>query len=192
MTAPPRNAVIVHGTCDRAEYFGPQYPSLSNSHWLPWIQKELLSAGVHAQTPEMPQAYEPVYPLWKRELDRFDVDDGTLLIGHSCGAGFLLRWLGETRVGAAKLILVAPWIDPERERTRGFFDFAIDPALGQRVRAVHLMVSSDDHPSVLRSADAIAAALPGLVRHRFETLGHFTAADLGGDAFPQLREIALG
>lgn len=32
----------------------------------------------------------------------------------SCGAGFLLRWLSENSVRIAKLILVIPWLDPNK------------------------------------------------------------------------------
>jgi predicted alpha/beta hydrolase family esterase len=187
----PSNAVIVHGTCERTEYFSPDHPSLSNSHWLPWIQKQLLIEGIATQTPEMPDAYDPVYPLWKRELERFDIGPATLLIGYSCGAGFLLRWLSENSMSVAKLILVAPWLDPGRTRTRGFFDFEIDPSLHARVNDIHLMVSNDDHPSILESVRQIVEALPRIAVHRFDRLGHFTTTDLGSAAFPQLRAVVL-
>lgn len=30
-----KKAIIIHGACDKEEYFSDKYPSLSNSHWLP-------------------------------------------------------------------------------------------------------------------------------------------------------------
>ncbi|ARP98524.1 alpha/beta hydrolase [Pseudorhodoplanes sinuspersici] len=187
----PGNAIIVHGTCDRTEYFSPDHPALSNSHWLPWIQKQLLIKGIATQTPEMPKAYDPVYTVWKRELERFDTDATTLLIGYSCGAGFLLRWLSENAIRAARLILVAPWLDPDKTHTRGFFDFEIDPRLDARVNDIQLLVSNDDHPSILKSVGQVVDALPHIGVHRFDRLGHFTSKDLDSTAFPQLRAIAL-
>jgi len=185
------NAIILHGACERAEYFSSEYPAQSNSHWLPWMQKQLLIRGIAAQTPEMPDPYAPDYNLWKRELERYDIGPKTLLIGYSCGAGFLLRWLSERLVPIAKLILVAPWLDPERARTDAFFDFEIDSTLAKRADAIDLLVSDDDHPSIQKSVERIIAAIPPIRVHRFCELGHFTSDDLGSTAFPQLRAIAF-
>ena len=189
--AKPSNAIIVHGTCERTEYFSPDHPALSNSHWLPWIQNELLIRGTATQAPEMPNAYDPVYTDWKRELERFDIGTRTLLIGYSCGAGFLLRWLSENSICIAKLILVAPWLDPDKTHIRGFFDFEIDVRLDARVNDIQLLVSNDDHSSILKSVRQIVDALPHIKVHRFDRLGHFTSKDLGSTAIPQLRAIAL-
>jgi len=87
---PMKNAILLHGCCDREEYFSDQYPSLSNSHFFPWLQKQLLIKGIHTQTPEMPQSYEPDYSKWKKEFERYEINTETILLGHSCGAGFLL------------------------------------------------------------------------------------------------------
>lgn len=88
-----KNAILLHGACDKEEYFDDQYPSLSNSHWFPWLQKQLLINGVLAQTPEMPDAYAPNYDKWKSEFERMEINENTVLVGHSCGGGFLVRWL---------------------------------------------------------------------------------------------------
>ena len=103
--------IVVHGCCTEREFFDEKTPSPSNNHWIPWIQKKLLMQGIAVQTPEMPNAYNPDYETWKTVFDQFTVDLETVLVAHSCGAGFLLRWLGETRRPVAKLILVAPWLD---------------------------------------------------------------------------------
>ena len=61
-----KTAILIHGTCDEEEYFSDLYPSLSNSHWFPWLQKQLLIKGIFTQTPEMPDAYKPDYEKWKK------------------------------------------------------------------------------------------------------------------------------
>lgn len=38
----PKSAIILHGMPSKEEYFSPAYASPSNSHWLPWLQKNLL------------------------------------------------------------------------------------------------------------------------------------------------------
>ena len=42
MSAKDRNAVILHGQPSREEYYDPNAPSMSNAHWLPWLQAQLL------------------------------------------------------------------------------------------------------------------------------------------------------
>ena len=83
-----KNAILLHGSCDKEEYFDDKYPSLSNSHWFPWLQKQLLINGIPAQTPEIYDAYVPNYSIWKKEFERFDVGAQTTLVGHSCGGAF--------------------------------------------------------------------------------------------------------
>ena len=67
-----KTAILIHGTCDEEEYFSDLYPSLSNSHWFPWLQKQLLIKGIFTQTPEMPDAYKPDYEKWIDALEKLD------------------------------------------------------------------------------------------------------------------------
>ena len=186
-----RNALLIHGTCDKEEYFSDIYPSLSNNHWFPWLQKQLLIKGIFTQTPEMPDAFMPDYKKWKDEFERFEINNETILVGHSCGGGFLCRWLTENKIKIAKLVLVAPWLDPEREKTTDFFDFRIDPGIQKRVEELHILVSEDDEPEILKSAEIIKKTLPKAKIQRFQNKGHFTLEDMGTDRFPELLKIVL-
>lgn len=187
-----RNAIILHGTCDKEEYFDDTYPSLSNSHWFPWLQKQLLINGIPTNTPEVPDAYEPDYPTWEREFERFDVGPSSILIGHSCGGGFLVRWLSENKVSANKLILVAPWLDPSRRKTKDFFDFEVDQSLQDRTDEIHVLHSSDDeNEGIKETVSKILKILPKAQLHKFEGMGHFTFGEMGKTEFPELLEIVL-
>lgn len=157
-----KNAVIVHGKLSKERYFDPDFPSSSNYYWLPWLQNQLIIQGVHAQTPEMPNGWAPSYDDWRQEIERYDISADTLLVGHSCGAGFLLRWLSNrTDVNVNKIILVAPWIDPANKESMGdFFDFALDPELAQRADDF-CVVYSNDEQSVLDTVDIIRGGVPG-------------------------------
>lgn len=183
-------ALIVHGTCGKREYFSDKYPSLSNSHWFPWLQKQLLKKGIFTQTPEMPEAVFPDYEKWRKEFERFDVDADTFLIGHSCGGGFLVRWLSANKTKPFKLILVAPWLDPERKKTADFFDFAIDKNLSERTR-IHIFLSEDDGKDILKSAEMIQKDIPGIAVHRFKNRGHFTYDDMKTHNFPEILKVIL-
>ena len=185
-----KNALIIHGTCSKKEYFSEEFPSLSNSHWFPWLQKQFLMEGIFTQTPEMPEAYSPDYIKWKKEFERFDVDENTILIGHSCGGGFLLRWLTENKVKVLKLILVAPWLDPQRTKTTDFFDFSIDPDLQKRTK-IDLFLSEDDDKDILESVRIIHESVPGINVHRLKNMGHFTYTDMKTHVFPEILKVAL-
>ena len=118
-----KSALIIHGTCDKDEYFDEKYPTLSNSHWFPWLQKQFLCHDILCQTPEMPKAYNPLYGDWKKTFEKFYDEDVKIIVGHSAGAGFILRWLQDNpQIKLEKLILVAPWLDPDKECA----DFAED------------------------------------------------------------------
>ena len=185
-----KNALIIHGTCDEEEYFSDKYPSLSNSHWFPWLQKQLLMRDIFTQTPEMPEAHIPDYKKWKQEFERFNVDENTILIGHSCGGGFLLRWLSENNINPQKLILVAPWLDPKRQKTAEFFEFDIDQKLSERT-IIDLFLSEDDSEDILESIEIIQKNIPDMNIHQFKNKGHFTYEDMKVENFPELLEVVL-
>lgn len=110
-----KTAIILHGMPDKEEYFDSKASSSSNSQWYPWLQQQLIINNISTQTPEMPDAYEPDYDKWLNVFNQFKIDQNTVLIGHSCGAGFLIRWLSENNIQVGKVILVAPWMDAEDE-----------------------------------------------------------------------------
>lgn len=106
-----KTAIILHGMPDKEDYFEPTADAESNCHWLPWLQRQLIVKNILAQTPEMPEPYSPNYEKWCSVFNQFTVSEETNLIGHSCGGGFLLRWLSENKQKVGKVALVAPWID---------------------------------------------------------------------------------
>ena len=154
-----KNAIILHGLPDKEEYYDPDFPAQSNAHWIAWLQKQLQRKDIFTQTPEMPLSFKPDYKVWKKEFERYDIDPETLLVGHSCGGGFLVRWLSEhkdTKVG--KVILVAPWINPDdnpESETGTFFHFDIDPNLVERTASTVIFRSSNDFEDVLESVDVL-------------------------------------
>lgn len=183
-------AIILHGTPDKEEYFSPTHASQSNSHWLPWLQRELIHQGFLAQTPEMPRAYTPNYTQWKETFEQFSVSNESVLIGHSCGGGFLVRYLSEHTLTVKRLILVAPWLDPDRRKDPEFFNFSIDRTLPRRTD-IHLLRSDNDHQEIKHSENRILKALPSIYLHEFTNAGHFCHDDMGTSKFPELRNISL-
>lgn len=188
-----KTAIILHGMPSKDEYYNPESQTESNKHWLPWIQRRLILRDILAQTPEMPRPFEPVYEEWKNVFEQFSIGKDTILIGHSCGAGFLVRWLSENKVQVGKVVLVAPWIDPEpRELNTGFFEFTIDPELPARTESLVIM-SSDNEPNkpVRRSIEILTEALSGAKSIELKDKGHFTSRGMGSPEFPELEVEVL-
>lgn len=179
-----KNAIILHGKVNQVKYHDPAFASPSNACWFPWLQKQLLMDDVLAQTPEMPLPWKPEYSAWSKEFERFDITAETLLVAHSCGAGFLLRWLSEhDKVHVGKVLLVAPWIDPDRTGNTGdLFDFIFDSNLSKRTAKIVILVSKDDFDGVHVSTRIIRQAIPKINYREFDGFGHFTEIS----EFPEL------
>ena len=180
------NAIILHGKPNQDEYYSPDFPSASNSHWLPWLQKELLIRDIYAQTPEIPNAWKPDYKTWQKEFERYDITPKTRLVGHSCGGGFLVRWLSEhpdVRVG--NVVLVAPSLGIDWE-SGDFFDFTIDAGLTSRTQKLTIFISDDDRPAIQEAVSRLQTAIPNVQHHKFHNYGHFCYKQMRTTAFPEL------
>jgi len=196
-----KHAVLVHGFASKSEYYNPDYPSLSNCHWFPWLQKQLLMHEIAAQTPEIPRVYELNYNSWVRELERYDIGPHTQLVGHSCGGGFLVRWLSEHKaVHVGRVVLVAPWLGPTFEdvtrlkpQVDAFFHFAIDSLLAGRTERLVVFNSDDDHPAIQQSVQTLGAHVRGLDVREFHGYGHFCLGDkMKSEEFPELLHELIG
>ena len=187
-----RNAILLHGLPSKSEYYNDKYPSASNFHWLPWLQKQLLISGIKTDTPEIFNAYDPHYEAWVKEVERFDITPETTLVGHSMGAGFWVRYLSEhSEIFIDKLVLVAPWLNLNHEYDFDFFDFEINPIITEHTNEVIIFNSDNDSGGVHAAADFIQEKLPRAKTTLFHNYGHFTLGTMKTDAFPELRDVIL-
>jgi len=188
-----KNAILVPGRPDKKEYYDPTRPTNSNDIWFPWLSKQLILQDILAVALEIPRPWQPRYDIWKKEFERFDITPETILVGHSCGGGFLIRYLSDhpdLKVG--KVALVAPWTNPSRNPksdTADFFDFTIDPDLASRTDGLSIFYSTNDSKSILDTITLLRQELHGVQWHEFHDKGHFVTRTLGGEAFPELLEV---
>lgn len=187
-----KRAVIIHGMPSKEGYYNANRESQSNSHWLPWLQQQLCVRDILAQTPEMPRPYAPDYIAWRREFERYIVDNETILVGHSCGGGFLLRWLSEnTNIKVGKVVLVAPWLDPDREHG-DLYQFELPRDLCERTaHGIDLLYSRSDDTAMLTTMRLVQGAVEGVRYYDFPAHQHFTFNDMRTVEFPELLEICL-
>jgi predicted alpha/beta hydrolase family esterase len=188
--------ILIHGLPSKEDVLGDIWPSPSNSHWFPWIQQQLTRKDILCQTLEMPLSYNPDYKTHERVLSQMEISDETILVGHSCGGGFLVRYFSEHKeLRPKKIILVAPWIDLENylkelNPNSDFFDFEIDIEITKRTK-LYCMISSDDGIEIIDSVNKLERELPDMLMHNFTDKGHFTEPDLGTKEFPELLELIL-
>lgn len=181
-----KNAIILHGKPSKVEYYDRNAPSMSNAHWLPWLQGQLLKHDIWAATPEVPNAFHPDWHLWCKEVERFDITPETILVGHSCGSGFWLRWLSEHKdVEVSKVILVAPSLGYGWDGDYFFENFTIDPNLTKRAK-VTIFNSDNDNVGIHKATDEIRKLLPDVKYKEFHNYGHFCSKDMNTGEFPEL------
>jgi predicted alpha/beta hydrolase family esterase len=188
-----KNAIILHGGPSKEEYYDPKTPSESNSHWLPWLQAQLLKHDIVAATPEVPHTYDRNWPIWQREVERFEITPETILVGHSTGAGFFIKYLStHPKLKVGHVVLVAPWLDPEGKLDTPFFtDFEIDPNIAVRTNGLTVFESDNDQSDIKQTIERLRREVAGIKYTAFHNYGHFCYRDMHRTEFPELLEEAL-
>lgn len=195
-----RSAIIVHGKISKEGYYNPDTPSASNSIWIPWLQNELLLREIPTQTPEIFRAFQPDYKLWSETFSQYTITPETMLIGHSCGGGFLTQWLSEHKdVRVGHVILVAPAfgdaLNPEArydvEMLNGFGQFELDETMPKRVGSLTLLYSDNDSVRVESAVNVITTKYSEIDKRLFKGYGHFARTDDGAirTKFPEILDI---
>jgi len=185
-----KNCIIVHGCPSDKEKFMDPETRTYDKHWMPWLKRNLEEKGIKAETPLMPDPWEPDYPTWKEEFDKLDINENTILIGHSCGCAFLVRWLGDTDKTVEKLVLVAPWKTTENEedlRKKEFYRYDINLVVRKNVKEIVIFTADNEGPGGKRSARIFHEALGGRVIE-LKGHGHYCLNDMGTEEFPELLE----
>lgn len=173
--------IIIHGCPPNKESVIPK-----NKRWMNWIAEKLKEKGLQAFAPDMPTPWKPRYEEWKKEFEKIPVTDRTLLVGHSCGAAFLVRWLLETHIRVGKLILIAPAKIPETENDtrKPMYDFDI-PSDASKIAREIVMFTSNDLPHHLQSFKIYQKYLhPRLIQ--LPDKGHFLIYTMKTNEFPEL------
>jgi predicted alpha/beta hydrolase family esterase len=187
-----RNCIIVHGCPPGPEGEGDAATRSFDKHWIPWVRESLIERDIPTLAPAMPDPWAPVYASYKQEFEKLPVSDRTILIGHSCGCAFLVRWLGESKQRIDTLVLVAPWKipragDPVR---KAFYEFPIDATIKRRVRRIVMFTSDTEQEAGKKSLAIYHAALGGEIIE-LAARGHYVIGDMGTCEFPELLE-AIG
>ena len=177
-------AIIIHGT--------EGYPE---ENWFPWLKNELGQRGYDVSVPQFPSP--PIVPAkiseWWEVLKNYEIDEDTILVGHSLGGVFTLRILEKLERSVRGAFLTGTPVGEkpikfyDRDVAFSGFDFDWDKI---KQNAKHFVVfQSDDDPYVgLKNGEVLADKL-GVKLNFIPNAGHFNAK-AGYTKFPELlREI---
>ena len=184
-----RNCIIIHGCPSNREKAMDSQRRTYDKHWMPWIKKELSVRGIQTETPLMPNPWAPDYQAFKKEFEKHRILENTILVGHSCGCAFLVRWLGESKQKIKKLILVAPWNIPDKDdqERKAFYEYPIDETIKYRADKIVMFTANDEEEDGKKSLEIFHHALSGKIIE-LKGRGHYTMSDMGTDEFPELLE----
>ena len=117
-----KTAFIIHGfNGDTLYTFGP------------WLKNELIKRDYNVIMPEFPIRSEATYYTWSSILNNFisTFDNDTIIICHSIGNPFIIKYLSSNNLKAKLYISVAGFCDlltvPDRDDlNKAFVDFQVD------------------------------------------------------------------
>jgi predicted alpha/beta hydrolase family esterase len=175
--------IIIHGCPDAEE----SASRANENHWMPWVKKELDALQVSTEVPLMPEPWEPVYEKYKLSFEKYEVDENTVLVGHSCGCSFLVRWLADSKQKIAKLILVAPWKIAQDASLidKTFYEFSFDQTINDRVGEIVYFTSDNEYEDGKQGLKMFSTALGGRIIN-LPNHGHYTLSHMNTVEFPEL------
>ncbi len=187
MVAKKVNCIIIHGCPSNIEKSMDSKTRTYDKHWIPWLKNKLTLRGIKTETPLMPKPWYPDYQAFKKKFEKYEVNDNSVLIGHSCGCAFLVRWMGDTKQKIKKLILVAPWKIPDGEDKlkKLFYEYPIDQTIKSRVQEIVMFTADDEKKDGKKSLEIFHKSLGGKMIE-LKGRGHYTKGNMGTEKFPEL------
>ena len=100
-----KRIIILHGTHSSPE-----------GNWFPWLKKELEKVGHEVFVPKLPTPEGQSVSSWFKALQKqcpWEFGQDTILVGHSCGATFMLDILNRERKNPVfASFFVSGFLDP--------------------------------------------------------------------------------
>jgi predicted alpha/beta hydrolase family esterase len=175
---------IIHGT-----------KASSKAHWFPWLKQTLRDQHIESQIPDMPTPEGQNFASWQRtfhdQYGELKADD--ILIGHSIGTAFILRYLQEQSVKIKSAILICPFVDkignPEYDTlNRTFVEKQLDWIKIKSRAEKFICLAGDDDPYVSLPLSQKVATHLGCELQIIKNGGHLNT-ESGYTTFPLLLDM---
>jgi len=137
------NALIIHGIEGHPE-----------ENWFPWLKEELNKININTIIPKFPNTGNPKLNEWLEFFKNYgkDIDENTILIGHSLGVPFILNFLGKNNKKIKFAFFISGFtgkIDNEYyERMKSFIDKDFDWQKIKNSCKKFFIYNSDNDPYV--------------------------------------------
>lgn len=165
-----RTIYILHGT--------EGHPK---ENWFPWLKEKLEAKDCEVIVPQFPSP--PIVPAkideWYAVFDQYlkNIDQDTIIVGHSLGGDFLLRLLErfDTKILAAAFVGTPVGVKPilNYDRDSAFCGFNFDWEKIRQAAQEFIVFQSDDDPYVsLGNGEELAKNL-GVELTFIPNAGHF-------------------
>ena len=150
------NCIIVHGSNSTEKDSRKGLPE-NERHWKTWLKEELEKKGIKVSNKLYAKDWSPIYNEWKEEFEKNQIDEDTVLVGHSAGGAFLVRWLSETKRKIKKLILVSPGKarKPSRDSLSNLYGNKIHKDIANYVCEGIIVYTAEDLINTIRNIDKI-------------------------------------
>lgn len=103
------------------------YTSSNDTEWFPWLKEQFNNTSVNVCIPKMPDSNNPCFEEWIGKLKSTitNMDENTILIGHSLGCVTLLQYILQENIKIKGAILVSGFIreNPMKVQTEGLSQF---------------------------------------------------------------------
>lgn len=178
------NVIITHGS------YG--YPE---ENWFGWLKNKLAEEGIVCQVPAFSTPLNQHLNTWLMEFQKTAtfINSHSILIGHSLGAAFILRWLERNHISVQAVILVGAFIGTiEDERfdiiNQSFFQMPFNWEKLKKNSHYFISYYGTDDKYVKRDQyDSIAQSLNAR-KIIIANAGHFNS-EAGYSHFPQLLSL---
>lgn len=158
------------------------------SDWKPWLRQKL-GADYEVILPIMPNKTNAQFSEWKIWFEKCFpyLNDGVILIGHSLGGTFLVKYLSENKfskkIKAVFLVGAVYNLDSEGY---SLVCFALPKKLNLQTENTMIYHSKDDPVVPFFALEQFKKALPNAQTKIFENSGHFNQEE-----FPELAQDIL-
>ncbi len=184
-----KRAFIVHG-----------WGGNPDEAWMPWLDRELTTAGFTVQRLAMPHPDEPTIDDWVAALTTAvgTPDADTHFVGHSIGCQTIMRYVAGLPEGerVGKLVLVAPWFrlmnlqSGEDDIAREWIEKVIDTDKVRRISSGILGIFSDNDPVVPKNNADLYRERLGVQVVMLHAKGHI-GEDSGVTELPVARDFLV-
>ena len=132
----------------------------NEGNWMGWVKKQLIKLGYSINCPIVADVWKARYKEWEKVLNEEEINENTILVGHSAGGYAILRYLGESGKKVKKVILVAPGA-PGMDRNdcpllpfeEEFYEYKITSELNSQIIEGVVVFVSDDWDFILRAVE---------------------------------------